>query len=653
MRILLIILLSGIYLNGQKLEDITVSDLKETHHKIDTNAVAAYKHSSMLVDYNFRGQGVKLEIEYMYRIKIYNSEGEEYSEFSIPLYNYNSDKEKLSKLKATTFNLDNGEITKVKLDKDNVYEEEVSENWKYIKFAMPDVRPGSIVEVNYQIETPFLYTIPKWYFQNWIPTDHSMLVMYVPKLINLTPISTGLFPLDVESKDIYTRDFESTKVTYEGRDIPAIKEDKYVLNENDYRSGIKYEIHSIPYGNAQTTEFSKDWHTIGKNLINHQDVGKQLKTKLPELNNWIVEANSLTDQLQKAKFIYDKVRDNYAWNEKYGIYTSSNLKKFSRETQGNIADINLLLCVLLRQVGLEAYSLITKSRFKGMLNFNYPSVSELNYIFVLLSIDDKVYYLDASSKFLKMGELPTRAINLSGLLLSDDGSEVLTLQNPNEYQAVYLNNIKFDKQEECIVVEQSSKLSNFASTKYRYENNNEDTEDDQDLENSKIDTSDSYENEFREDIYNVSDIENLDDLYSPIKYKAEIKKYSVLKKLGDQIFIGADFGFGIEENPFVASKREYPIFYNHKVNIRKILNFEIPEGYTVESIPEKLVIKSFNNTIQYTYDPKLIGNRININLIFKISNDIVLPEEYTAIVNVYNEIINKQLEQIVLKKNKT
>jgi len=46
-----------------------------------------------------------------------------------------------------------------------IFDEETSEKWRQKKFAMPQVKVGSIIEYQYLLTTPFMYNLPNWKFQ--------------------------------------------------------------------------------------------------------------------------------------------------------------------------------------------------------------------------------------------------------------------------------------------------------------------------------------------------------------------------------------------------------------------------------------------------------------------------------------------------------
>ena len=125
-------------------------------------------------------EGYRLIFERKTKIKIFNKAGLKYAQFEIPYYIKNNDEEKIEELEGNTYNYENGIVRKTSLDLKSTYIEKESENWMVKKFAMPDVKDGSIIEVSYRITTPYFFNFRSWEFQNKIPVIYSE---YVTKMI--------------------------------------------------------------------------------------------------------------------------------------------------------------------------------------------------------------------------------------------------------------------------------------------------------------------------------------------------------------------------------------------------------------------------------------------------------------------------------------
>ncbi|RZK18649.1 MAG: transglutaminase domain-containing protein [Pedobacter sp.] len=115
-----------------------------------------------------------------------------------------------------------------------------------------------------------------------------------------------------------------------------------------------------------------------------------------------------TDDLSKAKAIYNYIKKQVKWDNYYGIYSADNIKKSLDNRSGNTADINLNLIAALSAANLDAEAIILSTRENGTINKLYPVISDFNYVVAKVNIGEKSYLLDATEPLLPFGLLPLR-----------------------------------------------------------------------------------------------------------------------------------------------------------------------------------------------------------------------------------------------------
>ena len=634
---------------AQKAKDIPMDLLKQTVHPTDSSAVAAYDYQKVEVSYNLQN-GITLNMHYRYRLKIYAEGGEKYAEFRIPTYHEGGDRERVTNIKGLTANINNGMPEIVKLDKKQIFKEETSDNVTTIKFAMPKVKPGSVIDVSYEVSSPYIYTIDKWYFQHDIPTHESIYEIDVPEYFSLTPIPSGAFPLTRDKNTHQFVGYTVTTTTLTANDIPALEEDDYVLNDNDYRSGIKYELYSIHIPGQFTRDYSKDWNSIAINLTKADYFGKQLNKKHKGLYQFVatLEGKSIDE---KTAEIYHFVQTTFSWNENYGIGSYDGFKKAIQNKSGNIGDINLILIYMLRKANVPVNPYVSKSRYRGLLNMNYPSLSELNYTMAAIPQQDGEHLLlDASCKYNPIGQLPVRAININGLVLQDNKAVPYYPSNPNLFKTQTVSKYEIDLDNTTISGSSKRKRSNYASYKYRMDmersNKNEDEQ-----SSSKADNQESDIESFDiENTYSVTELTGLEDINEPVMINFDEQLVTCMKKVGDTHFIDATLDFGLERNPFEEDQRQYPVFYNSRIDSKTIASFQLPEGYVLEEKPDNLNIALPNGMGRFSYEVKSQGSNVIIYYILKINDDIILPQDYPGLKTFYDMIHDLSKEKIVIAR---
>jgi len=168
---LLFIALPAIYLSAQEYKfnygKVTKDEVSMTSYQKDTTASAVTIYKNAYASYNYGVNGFEIEYCYETKIKILKSEGTEYANIAIPFYNNGksgSTKEIVSGIEAYAYNIENGKIIKTKMNKSYIFEEKINENYKQIKFSIPSVKAGTVIEYKYKLISEFYINFPIWLF---------------------------------------------------------------------------------------------------------------------------------------------------------------------------------------------------------------------------------------------------------------------------------------------------------------------------------------------------------------------------------------------------------------------------------------------------------------------------------------------------------
>ena len=166
----------------KKFGDIDFHTVKAKIHPLDSNAEAVVLFDFGLTRFQYiNSEGFRLVFERQKRVKIIRSDGYKYATVEIPIYRSNGGKEEVNSLKAYTYNINNGKVQKIKFDKKDIIEEEVSKNWTKVKFTLPNVVEGSVIEYSYELTSDFIFNLQSWTFQDFIPTVYSEYNVRIPE----------------------------------------------------------------------------------------------------------------------------------------------------------------------------------------------------------------------------------------------------------------------------------------------------------------------------------------------------------------------------------------------------------------------------------------------------------------------------------------
>ena len=344
---------------AQKFGDIDIDMLLATSHE-DEEVEAEYLLHNAQVYFNITTTGVNLMLEVHDRIKIYNDDGLEQADISIPFYKDKGGSQRVYAIKASTYNWENGQMTEMKLSKKTILEEESSKHWRTKKLAMQNVKPGSIIEIKYKKSLPHVYLFPTWFFQMDIPVRVSTYKVKINKYFNYAPVSKGNFHLEFSERSL-SNDLGEVEYSYIAKNVPPFEKDEFVLSDDDYRRSIKFELHSTELPGRDTQYYSSSWKEISNNLLSDLEFGGQVSKYHNGMNGLVKKAKEM-NEFERMKFLYEHVRDNFEWNKEDGVYCDVCSTKILAEKKGNSADINLLLINLLDKSGLDAHPVITKNK---------------------------------------------------------------------------------------------------------------------------------------------------------------------------------------------------------------------------------------------------------------------------------------------------
>jgi hypothetical protein len=371
------------------------------------------------------------------RIKILHKNAFDAATITIPLYVQNNKEEKLEDLDAYTYNLENGKVVETKVERSSVFTEKHSKNWIYKKFTFPGLKEGSIIEYSYEVKSDFFFNLQPWTFQGEYPVLWSQYEIAIPDFFKYVTLAQGYHPflINKNSKSIVRYTFtesvdRGTRVVvtpgtssfnldgnleqhnWVMKDIPALKEESFTTTINNAVSKLEFQLNQVAFPNSVPVDYMNSWEKTAQDLKENERFGQQIDRPNncldDDINNLV--KNVITKK-EKAARIYEYVRDNFTFNEQYGIYTSSNLKDVFRNKNGSVADINMLLIAMLKTQKMDALPVILSTRNNGYTHVLYPLMNRYNYLIAKLTIEENQYYLDATQKHLAFGILPNKIYN--------------------------------------------------------------------------------------------------------------------------------------------------------------------------------------------------------------------------------------------------
>ncbi|NOR86291.1 MAG: DUF3857 domain-containing protein [Bacteroidales bacterium] len=363
--------------------NITDFEKELTFCDFDSSAKGVVLFRSGIIMFDYKN-GLRLYIHE--RIKILDNSATSFASIEIP---YSS----VHDIRAASINYDDdGNEIRTKLESEDIIELEYS-----YKFAIPNVKKGSIIEYSYLYKSSRFREVT-WRFQTSIPTLESEIEIY-----------TGVYRFDFSPIMLG----EKLIAAYNGKSVnhwklinmPAITKEPYAANSDDYTEQIIFKASgyykSLPYysttSNRGFVEHHQTWEQIAESVMDdpefksfrpHKKFAKNI------LNTVIQQGDS--DSIKMIK-IYDFVRKQYEWNNITKSWLYHKFYYFKATKKGNSAEINLFLVILLRNAGLKAHAALLSTRNNGRIIDEIPLLSQFNQMLVFVEIDNKKYFLNATN----------------------------------------------------------------------------------------------------------------------------------------------------------------------------------------------------------------------------------------------------------------
>ena len=641
-----------------KFGKISAEDFSKKIYSIDSNAnavVIADIGSSEILG-NSKGS-FSVEFKRYRRVHILNKNGYDQADVRIYIYKNGSVEEDLSSLKAVTYNLENGKITETKLDKNNIFRDQLDKNRAIKKFTFPNIKEGSIVEFEYTVNSDFLFNLQPWAFQGDVPVLWSEYNLRLPEFFGYVFLTQGYFQLAAEKKENRTRftvrdtrtaqatesvSFDANVTDYRWvlKNVPALKEESFTSTLNNHISKIEFQLSDqrppLEYYNYMGT-----WEKLASDLLKDEDFGLALDKN----NGWLSDvvnplvAGAKNDK-EKAKKIYEYVRDNLTCTDHDGKYLTQTLKNILKTRNGNVADINLLLIAMLKYANLQADPVILSTRSNGYASSLYPVKSRFNYVICKFTAGNDEYFLDATHPRLGFGKLTPDCYNGSCRIIDETATQLELKADDLAEKKVTMVIINSDEKGQL-----TGRVQQYPGYFESYNIRDKVKEKGKDAFFKEIKKS------YGEDIeFTTERIDSLDKLEMPVGLDYQFK---INKDKEDILYVNPMFEEAWKENPFKSTERFYPVEMPYTMDETYVMTMLIPDGYVVDELPKSTMVKlNENDDGVFEYRMTESNGTISFRSRIQLKRAFYLPDEYEILREFFNLVVKKQSEQIVLKKKK-
>jgi hypothetical protein len=621
------------FLDDPKLSDEDLKSEKSAKYP-DAPAEVLYRSVHFRIDYN--GYLYKDVVD---RVKIYNKDNaSDYLDHQISLYhsNNNSDRETLSNLKAYTYNWENGKKVATKIERNEKYESKEDKNYTITKFAFPNVKNGSVVEFSYNIFSPFIGSTPRVLIEDEIPIKYVEYVFDTPKPVGYSINYKGdVAPTFRETGDrnIYGGEYVIYRFAYEN--VAPYKEEKYVLNSDNYKTGIKSELNSIMRG-VELTKYALSWKDISKRLYENDNFGDELKKQNLVKDILPASIKEIPVKHDRASAILKFMQKNYTWNKEDDVVTDKGIRNLIATKIGNTAELNIFLILLLRSADINANPVVLSTIKRGMLLGYLPSLAQLNFVMASYIEGDKFVLLDATSKQSDLNMISPRALNYYGFYMPKDDAKQINIVYP-EVSKTFLTvdaKMNIDGSFEGNFADRDTKLyammvnESFVEDKDKY--------------------AKTYKDEYKFPYTNFKQgVQENNDFETSFDFTAD----TFSDVLGSKIVFNPLLFLYSQKHEFdQKEKRKAPLeFYSASDRIKKV-TITIPDNYVFENVPKSKKFRTDDNALIYTYMVTQVGNKLTVETTVQIDDAVFPAEYYPAFTQIFDNITKMEAQVVTAVK---
>lgn len=625
-----------------KFGSVSDAEIDMTVYSPDTSAVAVmlYREYTMdLVISEVSGVIVK-DITVHERIKVLKEEGKRFGDFSFLYLNSNSTKEAYSGVKVETFNRENGKVVRTKMSKKFDFDEKYAEDVRRRSFSAENVKVGSVIEVAYKFSSPRYYAIDDIDIQLTIPVNQTHIEVGYAEYFGVNRTQRGSVPTRYRKDNRIANlpgatSYEVNLDVFDAVDVPALPAESHSFCPDQYRGAITYDLSSVVIPGVVFESISMKWPDVDK-AISESDIFRVCKGKFRDAKELEAALTGVEGDEARIAAVRNYVVGKVKWDEESQL-VPDDAREILKRGSGSDADINALTASALNTLGYTAEPVMIRRRTSGMLIDHHISLRSFDTFILRVTAPggQGPWYLDAARD--------EGYLNVLNPLFLVEKARVIPFNGSGEW--VDLTNLTRSHVSELVKMrmEPDGTLTGSAQIVANQE--------DSYLVKAHYNSFDT-EDAFLEDIESDEHIEitafEIKKEYGPT---AEIN-YSFEKEneAGSLLYIQPVLSSFHSSSDFRKEERKLPVDFPYPESITYSFSLEIPEGYVVEELPEKvgLTFPSLEGRIQFA--TQQVGNIVSVLYRASLGKMLVLPEEYADLRLFWETAIGVEKSTIVLKK---
>lgn len=638
-------------------------ELALSSYSPDTTATAIYLFHQGQTDFIYH-DGFQLVTEHWVRIKILKPKGVSYADVSIPYYaptDRNEGKERAGEIDGCSYNMEDGKCVKTPLKRESISFERIDNRMKLLKFSLPAVKEGTVIEYHYKLFSDYFIHIDNWMMQEEIPMIYNQYKITIPHVFiyNIELRGNDFIKIKKRQTNIHATERQSSggtisddfiipaqESTFTSENLPAIRQDEsYCWCPEDYKVQISFDLQGTHFPGRDYEPYSQKWEDVDKQLTkpDNAQFGKFLSFANPFRPETKQVFNSDMNFDERVTAAFQVLKNKLAWNGRYNLY-SKNLEKVIQAGSGNNADLNFIFISILKDFGLKAFPVVMSRRSIGILPINFPSLQKLNTFIVAVYDESRQQYVFLDSS------MDTPAINILPVELLVNKARILSTQEKEERK--WVNLIALSDNRVFMRIQAKAEGNRIKGQRITS------------LQGQDAVAYLKKEQQYKPDSLSAEQVDEIAGkgklIVTNLKVNNSKNKSGRIEETfdfvteadqaGDHIYINPMFFPHLKDNPFIQTERVLPVEFPYPYKFTLQCSLTLPEGYEVEELPESKVIKTQDDKLQCKYMIQRQGDNILLNYTFQRNTFIFPAEYYQQLQEIWAKAIEKNNALIVLKK---
>jgi hypothetical protein len=494
------------------------------------------------------------------------------------------------------------------LTDENIFFDDSRVQYYPIRFA----DKGSVARITVKKEYTDAKYLPRLFFHLPYPVTEQVFEFKVPEWLSVEFKTYCFDGYKIEKKE--TKKGGYTNYAFTLQELPAHKKEFKQISRDYTDPHIVVLIKSFQVKGESIQGFDKtadvyNWNNRLYKMSNNEP--EKLKATLTKITT------GASNDLDKIKAIYYWVQDKIryiAYEDGYSGYIPASAQEVLNNKYGDCKGMANLLTELLKQAGYDAHFTWIGTRHLPYPQ-SLPALCVNNHAITTLNYKGKEYFLDATEKYIPLGENAYRIQGKEALVADGDKFEIKTVPTTTGNEHKIYTKADFSLTNDL--------LNGYVNVKLT---GNERKDFHQLYQALPISGRDKFLNgylEFDNDNVEASDIKTSDltNRDIPVTISGNIVLNNTVQSISGNKFINLDFFPKTLERYMPDEKRKSGYDFDYVLSFEDEFSLTISDGQQFADVPEKIELKQ--NGYEFTGEYVVSGNKITLKKTLVLKNSTI------------------------------